>query len=34
LMECDKYCVEILTDALNVPAADAQLSVSISGREY
>lgn len=34
LMECDKYCVEVLTDALNVPAADAQLSVSISGREY
>lgn len=34
LMDCDKYCVEISSDALNVPAVDSQLSFSISGRQY
>ncbi|MFJ1695650.1 hypothetical protein ACIOHC_10945 [Streptomyces sp. NPDC088252] len=34
LLTCDRYCVEIAVDAIFTPAADATVTVSLSGREY
>ncbi|WP_037870674.1 hypothetical protein [Streptomyces sp. SPB074] len=34
LLDCARYCVLVEADAIVTPAADASLSISLSGREY
>ncbi|WP_206506877.1 hypothetical protein [Streptomyces chrestomyceticus] len=34
LLDCDRYCVVIEVDAIATPAADATISLALSGREH
>jgi hypothetical protein len=34
LLDCDRYCVLVESDAFHPPAADARLSLAVSGRTY
>ncbi|MFC8886151.1 hypothetical protein ACFT54_10300 [Streptomyces cinereoruber] len=34
MLDCDRYCVEIAADAIFTPAADARVTIALSGREY
>ncbi|MEV5205453.1 hypothetical protein [Streptomyces sp. NPDC053720] len=33
-LTCDRYCVDVVADAVVTPADDATVKVSLSGREY